>query len=245
MPSTLLPAVPSASEIRAALKHILISAAFSHSPMLAAFLKFVVETTLAGGGDRIKAYTIAVDGLGRGADFNPDTDAIVRVHAIRVRRALKRYYAVAGAEDTIIVDLPRRRYIPIFSRRLLPAAGMAVPLNILPRSLALRGGAVGLPQPSIRERLDRQTSQALPAPRSIADRFGTGDRSESNQLSADGGRSHRNTAVQIATLIRTSRLSRAQRIFQLAIELSRRAEWRNTPQYAAMSETAATHFERK
>jgi hypothetical protein len=123
-------AAPSAGEIRAALKDILMSSAFSHSPMLTAFLTFVVETTLVGRGDRIKAYTVAVDGLGRRPDFNPETDAIVRVHAIRIRSALKRYYASTGAEDAIIVDLPRRRYVPTFSRR--PTA----PPTGLPRLLA-------------------------------------------------------------------------------------------------------------
>ena len=39
---------------------------------------------------RLKSYTVAVDGLGRRPDFNPETDAIVRVHAIRIRNALKR-----------------------------------------------------------------------------------------------------------------------------------------------------------
>ena len=126
-------AAPSADEIRAALKDILMSSAFSHSPMLTAFLTFVVETTLVGRADRIKAYTVAVDGLGRPSDFNPETDAIVRVHAIRIRNALKRYYASVGAEDAIIVDLPRRRYVPTFSRR--PAAPPSGPL-ILPRLLA-------------------------------------------------------------------------------------------------------------
>ena len=115
-------AAPGAAEIRAALKLILMDAAFSHSPMLTAFLSYVVETTLEGHGDRLKAYTIALDGLGRGADFNSETDAIVRVHAIRTRRALQRYYASAGAEDAVIIDLPRGRYVPAFSRRSpLPA----------------------------------------------------------------------------------------------------------------------------
>jgi hypothetical protein len=127
-------AVPTAVEIRAALKLILTDAAFSHSPMLAAFLTFVVETTLEGHGNRLKAYTIAVDGLGRGPEFNSDTDAIVRVHAIRTRRALQRYYQSAGAEDAIVLDLPRGRYVPAFSRRAASAGSAA--RRVLPQSLA-------------------------------------------------------------------------------------------------------------
>ena len=126
-------AAPSAVEIRAALKLILNDATFSHSPKLTMFLSYVVETTLEGHSDRLKAYTIALDGLGRGADFNSETDAIVRVHAIRTRRALQRYYASAGAEDAVIIDLPRRRYVPAFSRRPVPAAP---PFTMVARPLA-------------------------------------------------------------------------------------------------------------
>src|SRR5476649_1702230 len=78
---------PSPDEIRAGMKLIVAHAAFLHSPMLTAFLSFVVDTTLNGRGERLKAYTIALDGLGRDAGFNPDSDAGVRVHAFRVRRA--------------------------------------------------------------------------------------------------------------------------------------------------------------
>ena len=126
-------AIPSADEIRAALKLILKDATFSHSPKLTIFLAYVVETTLEGHGDRLKAYTIALDGLGRGADFNSERDAIVRVHAIRTRRALQRYYASAGAEDAVIIDLPRQRYVPAFRRRSVPTA---LPFTVVARSLA-------------------------------------------------------------------------------------------------------------
>jgi hypothetical protein len=123
-----------AAEIRVALKLILMNTVFSHSPKLTAFLSYVVETTLEGHSDRLKAYTIALDGLGRGADFNSETDAIVRVHAIRTRRALQRYYASAGAEDPVIIDLPRGRYVPAFSRR--PLCSRSAAHRVLPQSLA-------------------------------------------------------------------------------------------------------------
>jgi hypothetical protein len=115
-----LAAIPAAVDVRAALKLILGSSGFSQSPMLSTFLTFVVEATLGGRGDYIKAYTIAVDGLGRRNNFNPEADAIVRVHAIRVRRALKSYYDAMGAGSAIIIDLPLRRYVPTFSYRIGP-----------------------------------------------------------------------------------------------------------------------------
>ncbi len=82
------------ADIRAAaLARVLASDEFSSSPRLADFLRYIVETTLAGRSDEIKGYTIAVEALGRPRASNPQSDPIVRVEATRLRRALERYYS--------------------------------------------------------------------------------------------------------------------------------------------------------
>src|ERR1700730_3719137 len=83
---------PGADEIRATLEHMAGSEAFRGSPQLVSFLRYVVEATLRGASDRIKGYTIAVEALGRAENFDPQADPIVRVEAMRLRRALARYY---------------------------------------------------------------------------------------------------------------------------------------------------------
>jgi TolB-like protein len=108
---------PGAQEIRAALERVVVSEVMRSSPQLTAFLRFVVEAVLEGSSDRIKGYVIAVEVLKRGAQFNPQIDPIVRVEATRLRRALERYYASAGAEDPIVIALPRGTYVPTFTRR--------------------------------------------------------------------------------------------------------------------------------
>src|SRR2546421_6188014 len=110
-------ASPSEAEIRAALHRIAVSDAFRTSPQLAAFLRFVIEATLRGQAERIKGYTIALEALGRGQDFDPQLDPIVRVEAGRLRRALEHYYTGPGGSDVIVIDLPRGRYIPTFRYR--------------------------------------------------------------------------------------------------------------------------------
>jgi hypothetical protein len=104
-----------AADVGPALRSVLASAAFAHSPSLTAFLRFVVEAALAGRGDQLKGYTIAVEALGRRSDFDPETDAIVRVDAGRIRSALARYYETDGAHDAVVIDLPRGHYAPTFS----------------------------------------------------------------------------------------------------------------------------------
>ena len=55
------PAQPSPAECRAALERILASSVFEQAGRASEFLRFVVEETLAGRGDRLKGYAIAVE----------------------------------------------------------------------------------------------------------------------------------------------------------------------------------------
>lgn len=117
--------IPCADEIRAALEHMAASEAFRGSPQLVAFLRYVVEATLRGASDRIKGYTIAVEALGRREDFDPQADPIVRVEAMRLRRALNRYYENGGKDDPVLIELPLGSYVPAF-RRAAPQASAPV-----------------------------------------------------------------------------------------------------------------------
>ena len=93
------PKKPSASEVRAALERILASRCFQQAGRASDFLRFVVEQTLAGSGHRLKGYTIGVEVFGRPADFDAQSDALVRVEAGRLRRRLVEYYASEGIAD--------------------------------------------------------------------------------------------------------------------------------------------------
>jgi TolB-like protein len=131
---------PSAKEIRAALEHVVASDVMRSSPQLTAFLRFIVEAVLEGNSDRIKGYVIAVEVLKRGAQFNPQIDPIVRVEATRLRRTLERYYASEGAEDPIVIALPRGTYVPTFTRRAARAEGAARDAEAMPASESLPPG---------------------------------------------------------------------------------------------------------
>jgi TolB-like protein len=106
----------SPSEIRDALARATASDELRASPQLVAFLTFVVNAELRGEGRRIKGYTIGIEALGRRQDFDPLTDSIVRVVAGRLRRALERYYAREGVDRSVIIELPRGRYVPLFRK---------------------------------------------------------------------------------------------------------------------------------
>lgn len=114
-------AVPSVGEIRAALDELLGWQGISRSPQLADLLRYVVEKTLSGDEASIKAYSIAVDVFGRPADFDPQSDPIVRVQARRLRTLLEQFYANGSYQSAIQVRLPLGRYVPEFARLEKPA----------------------------------------------------------------------------------------------------------------------------
>lgn len=120
---------PATADIRAALERVLAAADFTTSLRLAAFLRYVVEATLAGRSEEIKGYTIAVEALGRPPSFDPQSDPIVRVEATRLRRALERYYTTAGADDPLVIDIPKGGYVPRFVPRAEAAPGFTPPAD--------------------------------------------------------------------------------------------------------------------
>ncbi|WP_440412737.1 hypothetical protein [Neorhizobium petrolearium] len=87
------------------------------------FLKYLVDETLAGRSDRIKAYSIAIEVFGRSQSFDAQNDPVVRIEAGRIRRALERYYLIAGQADPILISVPKGCYIPRFARRLTQNTG--------------------------------------------------------------------------------------------------------------------------
>jgi tetratricopeptide (TPR) repeat protein len=105
---------PSAVDVRTALEAVCASEVFRGSGQLVSFLRFSVEATLNGEKDRLKGYTIATQALGRDEDFDPQTDPIVRVEAIRLRKLLDVYYEGQGALDPVRITMPRGGYAVAF-----------------------------------------------------------------------------------------------------------------------------------
>ncbi|TAY17517.1 adenylate cyclase [Rhizobium leguminosarum] len=105
---------PHADDIREQLERVVSSSEFPGVGRAAAFLRYVVSETLEGRGNRIKAYSIAIEVFGRDAGFTQD-DPVVRIEAGRLRRSLERYYLVAGQHDPVRIDIPKGGYVPTFA----------------------------------------------------------------------------------------------------------------------------------
>src|SRR5262249_19142630 len=100
--------------VRRELDRILLSHGFVQSKRLADFLRFVVERHLHGKDDELKETLLAIEVFGRKADYDPKQDSIVRTEAGRLRSKLIEYYADEGRDDSVVIELPKGRYTPVF-----------------------------------------------------------------------------------------------------------------------------------
>ena len=82
-------APPSEAEVRAALDRMASDPEFGASERRLAFLRFVVEETLAGRAHQLKGFTIANAVYGRDESFDSRTDPVVRLEARRLRQDLE------------------------------------------------------------------------------------------------------------------------------------------------------------
>ena len=80
----------SPEKVKVQLEKILASAEFKADKQLSQFQRYVVEHAVNGHSGSIKQYTVAVEALGYGSDFDAQSNPTVRIEAGRLRRALER-----------------------------------------------------------------------------------------------------------------------------------------------------------
>jgi len=84
------------------------------SESLCKLVRYLADHALKHPGIALKEYQIATEIFGRPADFDPHLDSLVRVQAGRLRSKLSEYYVSEGAEDPIVVELPKGTYTLAF-----------------------------------------------------------------------------------------------------------------------------------
>lgn len=129
-------------------RRIASSPQFRRAAKLREFLAYVVEQTLRGQGDSLNEQQIGRAVFGRGADYSPSEDNVVRAHARQLRVKLSEYFSSKGKDELLVLEIPKGSYVPVFSpRESVPAAPVAeIPgrwsVRISPRVLSLVGLAV-------------------------------------------------------------------------------------------------------
>lgn len=92
------------------------------SESLCKLLRYVAHHSMEHPGTSPKEYQIATEVFGRQEDFDPHVDSMVRVQAGRLRTKLAEYYSSEGAEDPILVEIPKGTYALTFHPHLAPAS---------------------------------------------------------------------------------------------------------------------------
>jgi TolB-like protein/Flp pilus assembly protein TadD len=90
------------------LSHPLLEASVRRREMF----RYLIGETLAGRGDHLKGYSIALTVFGRDDSFDSQSDPIVRIEARRLRSDLDAYYAGPGRDDPLRIAVPKGGYVP-------------------------------------------------------------------------------------------------------------------------------------
>jgi hypothetical protein len=93
---------------------------FHGAESLCKLLRYLAEHSIDNPGVPLKEYQIATEVFGRPPDFDPRIDSIVRVQTGRLRSKLAEYYSGDGAEDPIVLEIPKGSYSLAVHHRAIP-----------------------------------------------------------------------------------------------------------------------------
>jgi hypothetical protein len=96
------------------LELLLASPLFHSSRRYPSFLRLVVARALAGQTDQLKERILGVEIFDRPADYDTNTDPIVRVTAAEIRKRIEQYYQDPKHKHEIRMILPAGSYAPQF-----------------------------------------------------------------------------------------------------------------------------------
>ena len=134
-------------ERSALLGRLLESPQLKRSARLRQLLLYVGERALQSNPVAIHEQEIGVHVFGRTTSYDTSLDNIVRVNATELRKRLESYFTTEGADEQVVLNIPRGTYTPSFSRRHLSAEiqssmgtaiSESVPLFLRPSSVAQR-----------------------------------------------------------------------------------------------------------
>jgi len=111
-------ALPSVEERRALIERIAASVHFGRSARLRDFLLYVGGQSLKEGCREIHEQEIGAKVFGRPSSYDRSQDNIVRVNATELRKRIDLYFVTEGAHESLILEIPRGGYKPVFHWRL-------------------------------------------------------------------------------------------------------------------------------
>ncbi len=108
---------PTIEERRALIERIAASEHFRRSARLRDFLLYVGRQSLKEGCPEINEQEVGAHVFGRSSSYDRSQDNIVRVNATELRKRIEVYFETEGAHETLVLEIPRGGYKPLFHRR--------------------------------------------------------------------------------------------------------------------------------
>lgn len=120
-----------ASDERWALVQRVVSSRIFHkSARQREFLLYIAQCLVTNRLDDITEQAIGRHVFGRTAGYEPSEDNIVRVAARQLRIKLREYFDTEGEAETLIVEIPKGGYVPVFHPREAAVQNVAVPAPV-------------------------------------------------------------------------------------------------------------------
>jgi hypothetical protein len=131
----------------ALLERVVASPQLSRAARMREFLLYVGRRSLKEGCDQIPEQEIGSAVFGRPPSYDTNADNIVRVNATDLRKRVEAYFEADGAQETVILDIPRGSYKPVFHYRSTPPQSVepGIEPSILPTAPATGVSAAALP----------------------------------------------------------------------------------------------------
>jgi hypothetical protein len=131
----------------ALLERVVASPQLSRAARMREFLLYVGRRALKEGCDQIPEQEIGSAVFGRPPSYDTNADNIVRVNATDLRKRVEAYFEADGAHETVILDIPRGSYKPVFHYRAAAPRLVEPKSNtpILPSAPAIDVSVTALP----------------------------------------------------------------------------------------------------
>jgi hypothetical protein len=100
--------------VRRQISYIASSPLFRNSKRFPDFLRYTVEEALEGKFGDLKERMIGIEVFGRDPNYDTNSDPVVRMTAVEVRKRLAQYYQTPKHEHELRIDFPRGSYVPEF-----------------------------------------------------------------------------------------------------------------------------------
>src|SRR5262245_21862836 len=113
------------------IQRLVSSKTFKTSEVHRNLLTYLAEKSLSGDAQNLKEYTVGLDVFGKPSTYDLRQESVVRMHVGRLRQKLTEYYRTEGADDQIVIDLPKGGFALTFATRP-PAVEAEAPPPVAP-----------------------------------------------------------------------------------------------------------------